>query len=97
MGVSVEVGPGQPFECVSFGKGRGPCANACQIIRISSCTVISVSQRYYSVVPGVCLGEVVGEVIGLTAGVEEKDGVEVTSQFLAQLLSVFSLVVVDVM
>lgn len=96
MGVPVEVGPGESFECVAFGEGSGPCADACQIIGVAGGAVVSVSECDYSVVPSVSFGEVVGEVIGLAAGVEEKDRIEVVSQLFAQFLGVFALVGVRV-
>jgi len=96
VGVPVEIRLGESFEGVAFGERSGPCADACQIVGVARSAVVSVSECDHSVVPGVGFGEVVGEVVALAAGVEEKDRIEVVTQFLAQFFGVFALVGVGV-
>jgi uncharacterized protein YwlG (UPF0340 family) len=58
--------------------------------------VVTVPESHYCIVLGVGLSEVVGEVIGLAAGVKEKDCIEVVSEFLAEFGCVLALIWVGV-
>ena len=79
MGISVKVGPCQSFYGVAFGKHGVPSAKTGQVVRISSSAVVPVPQADDGVALGVSLGQVVSEIVGLAARVEEKDSVEVVA------------------
>lgn len=96
VGVAPQVRVLQRVDVRELGGGRGPSADIGQRVGITSDAVVGFVEGVDMFAAGVEPGQHVREVVGLTARVTQIGNFEAIAQELAQLLTVFPMVLMEI-